>query len=134
MPMTKAERAQMEALEVRAALTWQGPPPAPIDLAVWRAANPGVEVFEGWTYNAHSERVSRGWSKGAVHSSGGSFAHYEQNRSRYSATQTAGGPWFHAEADAFRAMRHEVALQCAQKLAALDARLAELTTSEPKKD
>ena len=127
MPMNKAEKAEMEALRVRCALSWPPAPPKPVDLDVARAGA-SVDWLHLWCFNLHTMEVRRGVTSGHQHST----TDYSDERlkerfgkgSYVSMSQGAGGPWFATEADAYRALHFAVAEGCAQKLYNIELRLA----------
>lgn len=128
MPMNKAERADMDALRVRCALSWPAPPPKPIDLAVAREAQEG-EWVRAWWFNQHSGLVGEGVTNGHQHArepySDERLARRHDTRSRVSMSQTSGGPWFGSKADALAAMHFAVAEDCAKRLASIIKRIEE---------
>lgn len=120
MAMTKAEKAAMDALYERAALSWPAPPPKPVDLDVAMEGS-GKGRWRGWWMNPYSKRVGEGVVDGCLHA----LEPYtdEQLNSRYgghsyvSLSQTRGGPWYATKADAMRALHYAVAAEYAKGLA-----------------
>lgn len=126
MPMTKAEKAEMEALRVRCALSWPPPPPKPVDLDVARAAS-SVEWLHLWWFRARTGEVGKGVTNGHQHSTHDypdeQIAKRFNSGSRLTMSQGAGGPWFATESDAYRALHYAVAEDCARKLYNIELRL-----------
>lgn len=124
MPMTRAEKAQMEALRIRAAFSWPPPPPPRLSAEeIGSLVNNSAEKLAVlWTYNAYSTEVTQGCTNG-IH-------HCRTGTDRIT-TQSAGGPWFHTKADAIRALRSEKAAEFAKQLARLEQQLAEAEGATP---
>lgn len=116
MAMTKKEQAAMQAAidraELLAALRWTSP--------VERDVPPPSDGYsEGWTYNAYSKRVERGWSKCVSHGSGPVPVD-----GRYTSA-SQGAQWMYStEAKALAAMRHELETMAAKSLLEVDRKLA----------
>ena len=115
MAMTKKERAEMDAAIDRAimlgALRWTSPvePDVPIPTGYNQRSS-------GFGFNAHTGTVSAQWS--------GSVTHGEGTYRQYSGTQ-GGKRLYSARVLALKAMRHQMELQFAQKLMAVDKEIAE---------
>lgn len=133
MPMTKAERAEMEALRVRCALTWPPAPPKPVDLDV-ASAGADVEWLHLWWFNTATRGVGRGATNGHQHSktdyTDAQLKKRYSGSSRVFMSQGPGGPWFATEADAYRALHYAVALKCAEDLRNIEQRLDALDTDQ----
>lgn len=131
MPMTKAEKAEMEALRVRAALAWPAPPPAPVDVKMV-ADDDGV--FRGWWVRRRrgvSDGVGEGVVVGNLHAThpytAEQIANRYSGRSHVSLSQGQGGPWYFTKLDALRALHYALAQDAAETLAACERRIAEAT-------
>jgi hypothetical protein len=87
MAMTKAERAEMEAMRARAALGWpQFERPQPMTKEEIEAAYETIirrdksayrtdeTAARGWFYNAYGQSVTRGWANGHYHNHDSEFA------------------------------------------------------------
>lgn len=126
MAMTKAEKAEMEALRVQAALRWPDSPPKPVDLVVAQEAS-GKRWLRLWRFNTSSLRVEMGVTDGFQNTWGEYTEEQVENRhrngSRVSMSQGGGGPWFATEADALRALHYAVARDCAIRLANIAKRV-----------
>jgi len=132
MAMTKAEKAEMEDLRIRAALNWPSEPPKPIDLDVARAGAEKEWLHLWWFTTGglyDSGAVSMGVTNGHNHSRSDHTDEQIQNRykggSRISLSQGAGGPWFASMTDALAALRHAQTLRCAKILAEIDQKIEE---------
>jgi hypothetical protein len=137
MAMTKAERAQMDALRVRCALGWPPNPPAPVDLQVAKAAT-GATWLRLWWVNRHTQTVGLGVTNATSlcstsNPSDEALESRHAGRSHVTMSQGAGGPWYASELDALRALHHATALECAEKLARLSERV-EAASEPPQKD
>lgn len=120
MAMTKAEKAEMEALRVRAALAWPDSPPKPVDLAVAKEASGGKWLTLWWA-NAASMEIGRGVTDGSYQSARTPYTEQQiENRwnsgGRVSMSQGPGDPWYATEDDALRALHYGVAMRCAEQL------------------
>lgn len=128
MPMTKAEKAEMDALRIRCALAWPANPPKPIDLAVALEAQSG-EWVRAWWFNYHSGLIGEGVTNGSTHArepySDQRLAALIARGSRVTMSQTGGGPWFGSKADALAALHYAVAEDCAKRLASIIKRIEE---------
>lgn len=128
MSMTKAEKAAMEALRVRCALSWPPPPPKPIDIAVAREGL-GRDYLHAWWFNLGRGMVGQGVTNGSVsatHNYGDAeLADRFSRNARVSLSQGPGGPWFATELDALQALHHAIARDCAERLAAIAKRVEE---------
>lgn len=119
MAMNKAEKAALEALYERAALSWPPPPPKTLDLT-------GLSILKdahlrGWTFNVSGRRVEPGVCLGSLHYNGkisdDQIARRYERESHRVFSQGAGGPWYATRADALRALHHAVAATFARDLA-----------------
>lgn len=121
MPMTKAERAAMDALYERAALSWPAPPPKPIDIETALAAS-GSKWVRAWWMNPHANAVGQGVTDGHLHArtpyTDEQLASRYSGGSRVALSQTVGGSWYGSKLDALRALHFAKALTCAHDLAA----------------
>lgn len=116
MAMTKKELAAMQAAidraELLAALRWT----APVAKDVPPPTDGGYS--EGWTYNAHSLVVERGWSTSVSHGSG-----TVPERDKYRSGSQNARWMFSTEARALAAMRYELETMAAEKLMKCDRRM-----------
>lgn len=128
MAMTKAERAAMEALRIKASLCWpQFERPTPISLAEIAVATKGGKAFRAWW--VIPARGVAGVGEGVVYNGYHSATNYTDEQladhyksgSRVVMSQTIGGPWFHDREDALRELHWRIAEECAGKLAAVAA-------------
>ncbi|MFC5353580.1 hypothetical protein [Azospirillum himalayense] len=123
MAMTKAEKAEMEALrearDLARALRWpEYAEPAMMPIP------PSGEHASGWLFNAHramdlwgtGNSVYQAWSKSSTHGDGASPA---PNRSG----SQNGVPLFAARLDALKALRLAMTKEFARKLARVDAEI-----------
>lgn len=127
MAMTKAEKAEVdrlrEDLALARAMRWPSyPKPAPMTRAEIDAnkVDGGIRygqpqrVARGWFPNAYDQRVTYGCSDGIHHDRGGNTTSSQQM-----------GVMYAAKADALRAIRIEMTLAFAKKLAAVDQQIDE---------
>jgi hypothetical protein len=126
MAMTKAEKAEQAALELRCrrleSLRMCGlEPPTPIDVARLTQTESGQIQF-GWTIMG--DRVVRGWSTASVHGTGGREAYEAYSSGRGSASQNADKQLFRTERDAWIVLRLAREIEFADKLIELDAKIA----------
>jgi hypothetical protein len=114
MAMTKKEKEYVENLEkelrIRAALVWTPkveedlPPPIP---------GSGGET-SGWVYNRYNLRVDTAWSSSVSHGTG----YTSRKHSSYASQKSI--PLFSTRLLALKALRNEVELDAAMKLAEID--------------
>lgn len=113
MAMTKAEKAKLAALDAELALVralrWTAP--VQPDLPVPEFG----QTTSGWQINTYSGRVYEAWSESAAHGEGKARGSYGSQK---------GIPLYSTRLLALQAMRAAVELECAQKLAAIDAQIA----------
>ena len=130
MAMTKAEQQRVADLEkglaMARALRWpEYNMPAPLTRQeIENSKEPGGIKFKGhdpqmvcfgWFGNAHTGEVWRGCSDGINHGTGDT-------------TSTQGmGRMFNSEADAWRAVRYEMTERFSERLARIDAKIAQLS-------
>jgi hypothetical protein len=132
MAMTKAEKARVEELEkaLRLARALRLPDyPKPASMTrdeITANLVPGGEKYGrrqkvafGYFYNTHSVTVSRGCSDGMTHSWSGDVT-----------TTKNMGVMYSDEADAWRAVRHELTEKYARQLADIDARISALVAQK----
>lgn len=116
MTMNKAEKAAMQELRERAALTW--PPfekPRPMNIAAEQERT-GDRLIVGWWMNSYEPRVAQGCSNGIHHSIWSTTETHSQQAGRF----------YRTELEAWRALRWEATESVAQKLGAIDAQIAAL--------
>ena len=119
--MTKAERARLEAAETRLAqalaLRWSGlemPPRLPLPAA-------DQTVVNGWYFNQHgSGNVFEAWTSSATHG----FGHITARKEAASASRNP-RPVFASKRDALIALRVAKERDFAERLAEIDAQIAE---------
>lgn len=127
MPMNKKEQAEMQRLRddlaLARAMRWPDyPKPAAITLEQIKAnlVDGGIryghaqKVARGWFYNAFSQSLSYGCSDGHFHDRNGDTTSTQQI-----------GYMFATKADAARALRCDLTIEYATKLAAVDRIIAE---------
>ncbi|MFA5897789.1 MAG: hypothetical protein WC829_01620 [Hyphomicrobium sp.] len=121
MAMTKKEKAAMaEAIhraELLSALRWTAPLAPDIPPPAFGTYS------EGWTFNAFSLRVEKGWSTSTAHGSGPAP---KDDRRGVSASQNS-RHLYSTQAKALAALRHVVETEAAQKLLGIDRRLQTLS-------
>ena len=109
-------KAAIDRAELLAALRWS----APVERDVPPPTN--GKYSEGWTYNAYSMAVARGWSTSVSHGSGPA----PTGQDRYT-SGSQGARWmFSSEAKALAAMRHELENKAAVALLECDRRMREI--------
>lgn len=124
MAMTKKERAEFDAAIERArllgALRWTSKiaPDIPV---------PQDGETSGWRHNAYSIRVERAWSEPTAHGTGP-----QRDRSGRSVASQCGIPLYSTKLLALKAMRHEMEMEYARKLALADRMIAETEAAEQK--
>jgi hypothetical protein len=121
MAMTKAERAEVQALRERAALGWSSEPePERMPLP------PHPEYANGWSVNEHTERVCRAWTGSNVHGIGRHLPMVDGVPS-YDWKNTSGSQngrrLYATEADALVALRIALSRKFAKALAVVDAEI-----------
>jgi hypothetical protein len=119
MAMTKAEKAEMQALRDRlalvSALRWTEAVAPDVPVPAY-----GEPATSGWAHNPHAMRVDQMWSESQAHGWGAA-------RGRDTASQR-GRALYSTRLLALRAMRHAVELDCAARLAQVDKMIeAEVT-------
>lgn len=117
MAMTKAERAEMEALKVQLALHWPTeaePPPGP-------RPEIGGRV-EGWMFNAYTRSVEKAWST--------SFSHGTFWRGKPSLGSQGAASLYFSERDALIALRWALCRQMAAQLRGIDHLIERAQTPE----
>lgn len=120
MPMTKAEQALVQELRERAALTlppYEKPQPMTMDEIAYRRSRSGHGYVEAWFQNAHTSRVTLGWTTGYSHRTEGAVP-VGENR-HLTGSQTGGRPYA-TRLQAYRAMRWEATREAMAKLARID--------------
>lgn len=124
MPMTKAEKARLEELEVALALCWPAyAEPSPMTRGEIEAAKVEVKpndspmnrhrtrIALGWFHNAYNSDLTQGWSDGMYHSRHSTTGdHASQHMGRM----------YRTKREAAMAMRLEMSRDFARKLAAVD--------------
>ena len=125
MAMNKKEQAEFHALRTElaivSALRWTAP--VERDLPPPASGERMSSYTSGFDFNAHSVTVSPAWSSSTVHSIGYAAP------SKYSASQNC-RTLFSTKLKALQAMRYEVELASAKKLAGIDKMIAEETNSK----
>lgn len=120
MAMTKAEQKRMADLEsdlvLAKALRWPDYKPLRLDAAAIAAAKDWGDVTAAWWFNAHNLSVGDGCFSSNAHSTHGITK---------TTTQQVGGPWFETKRDALMALRIEMTMDAAKKLARIDALIAQ---------
>lgn len=120
MAMTKAEKAEMEALRIRAALSWPPTPPVPVAACDIDRDKP----FYGWWMNVHRADVGRGVVFRGLHAPHPYTLDQLENRYRGGSpvvmTQSVGGPWYHTKRGALMALHFALALQFAKELLSVE--------------
>lgn len=119
MSMTKKEQAEMAALrqalaEARALRFPDYPVPPRLDPPEGSSG----DVRRGWTFNAYSGSVSKGWFGSGSHGEG------DGERRLHLGSQGVGGPWYATKREALQALRIVKTHDYAKALAALDQRIA----------
>lgn len=119
MAMNRLEQAAMHNLRILSALQMPEPETRLNAVEALAAAKHfGMDSCPAWTFNAHTLTVSFGVFNVATHltDNHNSFAGIRRNWS-----QGCGGPWFTSRASALRAMKYAVAMDCAKKMASVQA-------------
>jgi hypothetical protein len=122
MAMNKAEKALVEGLRARAALTlppYEEPQPMTLAEIEREQARTGNRYVEAWFMNAYAGWVTKGWTTGYIHDREAPLPPSD-GRGRRSGSQT-GGRAYATALDAHRAMRWEATREVMQKLARIDA-------------
>jgi hypothetical protein len=127
MAMTKKERAEFDAALAQArilgALRWTAT--VAKDVPAPSYSSNALAFTEGWTYNTYSGTVELGWSESNAHGKG-PYPAGDRNKSAAQGARAL----FSTESKALAALRHALELQAAEKLAAVDRRIAELAAKE----
>lgn len=131
MGLTKVQKDHIESLEIQRdmarALRWPSyDVPRPLTAAQIKAMPRDVEGLlygasgvSGWFFNTYSKNVSHGWSTGHTHNSVG-----DKNAMQHC------GRMYATQADAWRAMRHDMTTIVARDLAFVDAKIKLLEAGE----
>ena len=116
MAMTKKEKAAIQAAidraETLAALRWTWP-------VVRDVGVPLQGYSEGWDYNAHIQRVWKGWSDRVAHGEGAA-----PEEGKYRSVSQVSRRMFSTKALALAAMRHEMEQKAAADLMRVDRQIA----------
>lgn len=113
MAMTKAEKAEVAALQTQLALRWPvDADPTPVSVGDTNTAERELRVL--WHFNAYSKTVEQGCTDGFRHALG---------RTDKPDRRDAGGPWYSTQREAWIAMRWSVCRKFAAELALIDLKL-----------
>jgi hypothetical protein len=116
MTMTKAERAEMEALRTKLALRWSGMTPPE------RMPLPAKGYVNGWDFNASSNRVLARWTERQCHGFGDEHRTDDGTRGSISGSQN-GRRLYATKREALIALRLAQEAHCATVLRRIDAML-----------